>query len=349
MKRIMMVVLLALVLVSCSKAEDTSYVSDYLDEEIDFEKVKAFDYDRAIEQIKAELDKPYVPDLEEMYRAERRFGYGVQTDWASISSEYEFDKQKDRAFSSEASARYGKIENKTFFEKAKEYGWHLLKKLFGYSRRINENGFKGYFTYYGAKLEHERFNLAKDDYEYYFRTPDRAPDTYENFDFVDYTLNNLHKANEFGEWEELEAGILQKIQLPDTSDYRVISFEVLYHYGEQTGGQFETYFDHDEVIFQFGAFEDADQFDPIDVYGYFANERDYELDESEIELADGLQVKRYLYYGILKDIKALVYEWELDGLTYYLTVSDKRYEELDELEQYEADYIKLMESVEEPS
>src|SRR5699024_123806 len=106
---------------------------------------------------------------------------------------------------------------------------------------------------------------------------------------------------------------------------------------------------NDEVIFQFGAFEDADQFDPIDVYGYFANERDYELDESEIELADGLQVKRYLYYGILKDIKALVYEWELDGLTYYLTVSDKRYEELDELEQYEADYIKLMESVEEPS
>src|SRR5699024_9651565 len=237
---------------------------------------------------------------------------------------------------------------KGFIANVKEYGRQLIKKLFGASRRINENGFKGYSTRYGAKLDQKRFYLIKDDYQYNFRMPNRTPDGYDDFDFVDYTLNHLHKANDYWEWEALEAGILQKVQLPDASNYRVLNFTAFYHDGEQAGGQFQLYFDHDEVIFKFGAFEDEGQFDPLDVYGFMSNKRDLEDEVSDLELANGLQVKRHLYYGILKDVKAIVYEWELDGLTYYLTVSDERYEKLDELEQYEADYIELMESVKEP-
>src|SRR5699024_5745130 len=293
MKRIVLSVMFAMLLVSCSQNEEVDLMSDYLNDDIDFTEVEAFDYDRAIERIEAELDQAYVPDLAGMYQGVREYSYGVQTDWASIFSEYEFDDPGDRNLRTEASAHYGPIENKGFFANVKEYGWHLIKKLFGASRRINENGFKGYSTRYGAKLDQKRFYLIKDDYQYNFRMPNRTPDGYDDFDFVDYTLNHLHKANDYWEWEALEAGILQKVQLPDASKYRLLNFTAFYHDGEQAGGKLQLYFDHDEVIFKFGAFEDEGQVDALDVYGFMSKKRDLEDEVSDLELANGLQVKRH--------------------------------------------------------
>src|SRR5690625_4552159 len=111
MRRIVFLLLIILLLSSChmKKDDDTKQtIYDLLNEPIDFTKVKQLDFDNAVAAIEKEIPEVYIPEVDQMYRAVRSYKYNIQNERAWIESEYEFDEQKDRYFSTTINAYYSK-------------------------------------------------------------------------------------------------------------------------------------------------------------------------------------------------------------------------------------------------
>lgn len=349
MKRIVFLMLIILLLSSChmKKDDDTKQTMyDLLNEPIDFTKVKQLDFDNAVAAIEEEIPEVYIPEVDQMYRAVRSYKYNIQNERAWIESEYEFDEQKDRYFSTTINAYYSKAEKRSFTERTKEYMWHLIKKIGNNSTRINQNGFKGYYALHGAKLDSRRFNIEKDGYMYNFSPLSRTPDGFENFNFVEYTINSLRKADEFDEWDEIKDTILTKVHLPDASAYQPILLSFKQHYKDINKNEVEYIFDNDDSRFEFGAYEDGIDFE-MPTYAYGIELRNIEEDVSTRTLSNGLLVSRHIFYKLF-DFKWVVYTWDMDGLHYYIAVKDERVEKPDDLEKYELEYLRLIESVDKP-
>src|SRR5699024_7453812 len=130
-----------------------------------------------------ETEKVYLPAFDDMYQAVREYKFNIQDERAYIQSSYEFD-ENDSEFSNEVSAYYGKEEKEPIIDRGKEYLWHLIKKSLGKSERINQAGYKGYYTLYGAKLDDRRFYMIKDGYTYRFSSLRRTPKGFEDFNLV---------------------------------------------------------------------------------------------------------------------------------------------------------------------
>lgn len=356
MRRIIFLVLIILLLVRCGMKEDQNpnqNIVDSLNEPIDFSNVKQLDLDKMITKMEEERTKVYLPDLDQMYRSVRTYNYDIQHERAWIRSEYEFDEQKDHHYySTTVEASYAKEEKRPFTDRGKEYMWHLIKKIANKSTRINQDGFKGYDTLYGAKLDDRRFYLEKDGYVYYFSPLMRNPEGFKDFDYVQHTLNSLRKAVDFDEWEEMKAGILTKVLLPDVSAYRPKLLSFMHHASDVNKDELVYRFDNDETSFEFGAYEDGIDFD-MHSFAVGIDLRDIHEDVSTRTLSNGLQLSRHVFsrnrlYSPY-DFKWIIYTWEMDELHYYIAVKDERVEKLDDLEEYEAEYMQLIESLEKPS
>src|SRR5699024_6788138 len=248
------------ILTSCSskqEEEPTNLILDEVNEAIDFSKVKAFDIDKAKESIDEELNRAYVPRLDNMYDASRAFNYNIQHERSSISSVYDLDEQSDE-YSTTVEATYRPAEERSFKEKIETYFFHLLKSISDKSRRIKYKGFTGYNALYGAKLDERRFQVEKDGYVYDFTPIQRRLVGYrEDFDFFTFTIYSLNKADEYKEWEEIEKNFIPRVHFPNSSDYRPIRVEFTYCYDNDYTKELLFSFDNDDTWFQFGAYEES--------------------------------------------------------------------------------------------
>lgn len=346
MKKIMLALVLLLLLAACGKAEEERDIDVILDE-LKNTKGIPFDLDQAIERIDEEVEKElYMPVMDEMYDGERRYSYIVGRDDASIHSSYLIDDNPDYTFPPKVTIFYNDAGKKSLTQKGKRYGEHLWKKALGYSTKINEDGFKGYYSASGAKMDTWAFNLEKAGYNYTISHLQTTPKNYENFDYISFTIDSLEKVSHFTEWDELKDGIISKLALPNTEDYRVGSFQTYYHYDDDRTGEIHLDFENDEVSYQLYVFKDERYFQPRQRFNINKSSSDIRKKEEEVysKLPD-LQLNYYEEHVFLKKLHLYFYSWEQAGLKYYLVVDDDRVEEAEDLANYEGEYIELIESV----
>src|SRR5690625_1241114 len=344
MKRIIVLLIIMIGLVACTGKNEpiNGDVSEYLTEHIDMSNVNEFNLDEAILEIESELDKVYVPKISNMYSANREFSYSVQGEFPSIDSKYELDAQYDRAFPTEVKASYTRADGLTMPNGFQDQLVRLFKRATGNSERINQNGFKGYYESYGAKLENKRFEVYKDGYSYSFQPPTIIPDDPEDFDFISSTIDSLDKASEFGEWEKIKSSFIQKVDLPETDDYRSVRISFILNYDYYESKEMKYTFDDNDTAYTFAAYESEKAFDIQDLY-FQANTEEVFTEEDSFYLFDERDMKRTIISNRDR-VKIIVYEWELDDLSYYLTVKDDRLDDPDFIEDYEEEYLEIIAS-----
>lgn len=342
-RRIIVFLIIMLGLVGCTqKSEPMSEdISEYLNENIDMSNVKDFDLDEAISQIESELDKVYVPKISNMYSATREFNYSVQGEFPSIDSKYELDAQYNRSFPAEVKASYTRADGLTMPNGFQDQLVRLFKRATGNSERINQNGFKGYYESYGAKLENTRFEVYKDGYSYSFQPPVLNPSD-EDYDFISDTINSLDKAREFGEWEEIKSSFIQRIELPDAADYRSVRISFILNYDYYQSKEMKYTFDNNDTRYTFAAYEPDKAFNIHDLY-FKANTEKTFTEKDSFYLFDKIDIKRTMISNRDR-VKIIVYEWELDDLKYYLSVKDDRLDDPDFIEDYEEEYLEIIAS-----
>lgn len=298
-------------------------------------ETEPFDFKQAIADIETERQEMYFPVLNKsVFFPIREYVYNVQEKYLEVKSKYDLDERDDTVLSSNVFLSSYKPRNN---KELKQLGKGLRRK-----KKIDINGFTGFYGKKGAKLNTTYLELKKEDYRYSYLPSDRMPMGSDNFPEVEIT--RLEEADYFEEeWKRLKDKLINRVQLPDLTGKHISSIDFIINYDQTDAYKMRVNVGKDDYTFYRYTARTKESINEI-----FIRELDEEaFDETLLNLSDDREVTRFKYNRVNTDRNKVVvkYRWEEDGLIYQIEVVDPDYFPLNQDDTAEQKYINIIESV----
>lgn len=272
----------------------------------------------------------YFPEFDDVYLANRTYGYSLRDDALKMTHTYDLFKQPESTFGSQVTLYTKDLVKDPFVDRVKGFGLRLFKSIIGANRRVKVDGFKGHYEQTGAKLDSYSLSLNRDGYDYDYSIPSDVPEGYDKDLFPKIEIERLKEVEpNSAEWMTLKEKVVEHVNLPDASEFLIRAMNLYVDYQEDNVYGFKMFIDLEDnkdasatYSAQTGSFLIKENH-PI-----LVPEEEYEYEE-EVIVMGGTDVSLLTFDAIDSSEHQVkfIYRWEMDELFYEVTVYDPHVDE----------------------